>query len=45
MGDSNKEVLNKEHFFPSGALAFFMVLILTFALIWFGVYFMMIKQA
>lgn len=33
-----------EKFFPSGAIAFFIALVLLCLVIWFGVYFLMIER-
>lgn len=34
----------KEKFFPSGAIAFFVVLVILCLVIWFGVYFLMLER-
>ena len=33
-----------EKFFPSGAIAFFIVLVILCIVIWFGIYFLMIER-
>jgi len=33
-----------EKFFPSGAIAFFIVLVILCLVIWFGIYFLMIER-
>ena len=35
---------NKEHFFPSGAIAFFISLVILTLLFWYGIYFLMIER-
>lgn len=35
---------DKKDFFPSGAIAFFVALIIMCLVIWFGVYFLMIER-
>lgn len=39
--DSQK---HPEKFFPSGAIAFFIVLVILCLAIWFGIYFLMIER-
>jgi len=34
----------KEKFFPSGAIAFFIALVILCLVIWFGIYFLMIER-
>lgn len=34
----------KEKFFPSGAIAFFIALVILCLIIWFGIYFLMIER-
>ena len=34
----------KETFFPSGAIAFFIALVILCLVIWFGIYFLMIER-
>ena len=36
---------SEEKFIPKGAIAFFMLLIVLCAVIWFGVYFIMLSRA
>lgn len=36
---------NKEKFFPSGAIVFFIVLILLTLAFWYGIYFLMIQRS
>lgn len=37
-------VEHREKFFPSGAIAFFIVLVILCLVIWFGVYFLMLER-
>ncbi len=44
-GQKQEAVEKQEKFFPSGAIAFFIALILLCLAIWFGIYFIMIERA
>jgi hypothetical protein len=44
-GETAKEgVGRKEKFIPSGAIAFFILLVLLCLVIWFGIYFLMLER-
>jgi hypothetical protein len=38
------ETKQNDKFFPSGAIAFFVALVLLCLIIWFGIYFLMIER-
>jgi hypothetical protein len=38
------EVFDEKTFFPSGAIAFFVLLVLLGLVIWFGIYFLMLER-
>ena len=40
----DQPVFDEQKFFPSGALAFFVVLVLLGMIIWFGIYFLMLDR-
>lgn len=40
----NKETEHEEEFEPKGAVAFFVLLIILFSIIWFGLYFEMMGR-
>jgi Cytochrome c oxidase subunit IIa family len=41
----NDEVKQEEKFFPSGAIVFFILLVLLCLAFWYGIYFLMIQRA
>ncbi len=43
--NKNIEGMNEEHFVPKGATAFFILLLVLFAIIWFAIYFLMLGRA
>ena len=42
---TQRKLYNEKEFFPSGAIAFFVVLVLLGLIIWFGIYFLMIERS
>jgi hypothetical protein len=40
-----KETEQEENFFPSGAIVFFILLVLLCLAFWYGIYFLMIQRA
>jgi hypothetical protein len=42
--ETKPPIEQNEKFFPSGAIAFFVSLVLLCLLIWFGIYFLMIER-
>jgi len=40
----DKVLLDEKNYFPSGAIAFFVVLVLLGLVIWFGIYFLMLDR-
>jgi hypothetical protein len=41
---SETPVKNKADFFPSGSIAFFVVMLVSFGLIWLGVFFLLVHR-
>jgi hypothetical protein len=39
-----RQVFDEKTFFPSGAIAFFVLLVLLGMIIWFGIYFLMLER-
>jgi hypothetical protein len=40
----NQPEFDEQKFFPSGAIAFFVVLVMLGLVIWFGIYFLMLER-